>query len=273
MLLLLALGAATFAAVGVAAVASAHGGRGGGVRLGLRGSFAVPCGFSHRNEDDPIVFPNQRGRSHDHTYFGNRSTNASSTPASLRAAGRTTCRLGADTAAYWAPTLFVRGSAIAPRGAVAYYIRRTFEPVRAFPAGLEMIAGSAAARSPQGTNVTYWSCGRRSSTSTTIPTCNGPNLRLVVFFPNCCDGSRLDSADHKRHMAYSSNGVCPRTHPVEVPALALEIYYGVAGGAGSELASGGQFSGHADFVNSWNQPTLERLVDRYLNGAGRRGRR
>jgi hypothetical protein len=274
--LLIALGAATTAAVAVAAVGPANGDRGGrGLRGGGYGGgyFAVACGFSHRNQDDPIVFPNQRGRSHDHTYFGNRSTNAASTPASLRAAGRTTCRLAADTAAYWAPTLFVRGSAVAPRGALVYYIRRTIEPVHAFPAGLEMIAGSAAARTAQSQRITYWSCGRRSTISSSIPTCNGPSLRLQVFFPNCWDGSRLESADHKSHMAYSTDGICPTSHPVEVPALALQIFYGVAGGAGSELASGGDFSGHADFVNSWHQPTLERLVDRYLNRLGRRGRR
>jgi hypothetical protein len=32
------------------------------------GYFAVACGFSHRNQDDPIVYPRERGRSHDHTY-------------------------------------------------------------------------------------------------------------------------------------------------------------------------------------------------------------
>jgi hypothetical protein len=45
----------------------------------------------------------------------------------------------------------------------------------------------------------------------------------------------------------------------------------VTGGPNAELSSGGDFSGHADFVNAWNQPTLERLVDRYLNRS-RRGR-
>jgi Domain of unknown function (DUF1996) len=66
-------------------------------------------------------------------------------------------------------------------------------------------------------------------------------------------------------MAYSADGVCPATHPVAVPALTLVIHYGITGGGGLELSSGGQFSGHADFVNSWNQATLQALVDRYLN--------
>src|SRR5215218_5661562 len=81
-------------------------GHGGGLRY-----FAIGCGFSHSNMDDAIVFPGQVGRSHDHTYFGNRTTNAASTPESLRAAGRTSCRLRADTAAYWVPTLFNSGNA------------------------------------------------------------------------------------------------------------------------------------------------------------------
>jgi hypothetical protein len=274
LLLVIAGGAAT-AAIAAAASSPAGGGdRGGGVRghggYG-RGYFAVVCGFSHRNQDDPIVFPNQPGRSHDHTYFGNTATNARSTPNSLRATGDTTCRLRADTAAYWAPTLFVSGRAVRPLGAVVYYIRRTLDPVRAFPANLEVIAGSAAARSPQGERVTFWSCGRRDiRSSSAIPTCESPSLRLIVNFPNCWNGRQLDSANHQSHMAYSTNGVCPESHPVELPAIQMQIYYGVSGGSAAELSSGGDFSGHADFVNAWDQPTLEALVDRYLNRSRRR---
>ena len=112
---LLAL-AAVSPLVGVAAAASDSDER-DSVRLqgGLR-YFAVGCAFSHRNQDDPIVFPDQRGRSHDHTYFGNRSTNAASTAGSLRAAGTTSCRIRADTAAYWAPTLLGRNRPIRPEG-------------------------------------------------------------------------------------------------------------------------------------------------------------
>jgi Domain of unknown function (DUF1996) len=67
------------------------------------------------------------------------------------------------------------------------------------------------------------------------------------------------------HMAYSSNGVCPRSHPVEMPALTLFVYYDVPSGASSELASGGHTSGHADFMNAWNPARLAHRVDRYLN--------
>jgi hypothetical protein len=238
------------------------------------GRFVVSCGFSHRNQDDAIVFPRQPGRSHDHTYFGNHSTNASSTPASLRADGRTSCRERGDRSAYWVPTLFVGGTAVEPLRLVAHYFRRTHEQVGPFPAGLKMIAGDASARSAQSRRVTSWSCGapgggrslRFAERSSTIPTCSSarfPYLRLQVNFPGCWDGRRLDSPDHKRHMAYSSQGFCPRSHPVAVPALTLFVYYDVSSGA-EELASGGEFSAHADFVNAWKPAKLALLVDRYL---------
>jgi hypothetical protein len=239
-----------------------HRGRGGGALY-----FAVSCGFSHRNQDDPIVYPREPGRSHDHTFFSNTSTNASSTLASLRAAG-TTCNIRFDTAAYWVPTLFVNGNAVRPNGITVYYVRRTVEPVRAFPAGLKIIAGSAAARSPQSQQVTAWSCGSLRNTSSSVPTCfvgRGSGLSLLVNFPSCWDGRNLDSANHQSHMAYATNGVCPVSHPVEVPGLLFVVRYPVAGGPNTELASGGRFSGHGDFVNAWNQQALEKLVDVYLN--------
>jgi hypothetical protein len=258
-----------------------HGGRGGGGAL----YFAVSCGFSHRNQDDPIVYPRQPGRSHDHTFFANTSTNAASTPASLRQAG-TTCNIRFDTAAYWVPTLFVGGQAVRPTGVTAYYVRRTVDPVQAFPPGLKMIAGNHAARGPQSRQITAWSCGSLRETFSSVPTCaegglgdrfgrfggkldgRFGGLQLLINFPSCWNGRNLDSADHKSHMAYATNGVCPSSHPVETPGLLLAIRYPISGGPNAELASGGQFSGHGDFVNSWNQQALQALVSRYLNRFG-----
>ena len=70
-------------------------------------NFISSCGFSHRAPDDPILFPGRPGASHDHSFVGNRTTNASSTLGSLLA-GQTTCRnRPGDTAGYWMPTLYV----------------------------------------------------------------------------------------------------------------------------------------------------------------------
>jgi hypothetical protein len=229
----------------------------------------VRCRFSHRNQDDPIVSPGQPGSSHDHTFFGNRSTDAFSTLASLRAGGRTTCSDRADRSAYWAPTLYVAGRAVEPLALIATHTRRTVRPVDPFPAGLKVIAGDANARTAQSRRVTSWSCAvQRAERSSTIPRCpvtRHGGLRLQVSFPDCWDGTRLDSADHKSHMAYSSRGACPRSHPVAVPALSLVVHYPVSGRRDAELASGGQFSGHADFVNAWHRAALASWVRRYLN--------
>src|SRR3712207_8279726 len=46
-------------------------------------SFVVRCDSSHRNSDDPIVYPGAPGAAHSHDFFGNSSTNAHSTHESL----------------------------------------------------------------------------------------------------------------------------------------------------------------------------------------------
>jgi hypothetical protein len=228
----------------------------------------VPCVFSHRSHDDPIVYPKQKGRSHDHTFFGNRSTNAFSSLASLRTKRGTTCGLPADASAYWAPTLFVGKRAVLPTHVVTTYTRRTAVPVAPFPAGLKMIAGDANAKRSQSTERVYWTCvstpDRRWAV---IPNCASTRrgLQLIVNFPDCWDGKRLDSFNHLSHMDYSSGGECPASNPVAVPALALEITYPVTGGS-KAMTSAGRFGMHADFFNAWDQATFTGLVDRYFNG-------
>jgi hypothetical protein len=279
---------AAAAAVGVPFALGASGDRSGGPREGSRPdggraalegvNFVSVCRFSHRNQDDLIVFPGQPGAStHDHTYVGNTTTNADSTLASLHAGG-TTCQRPGDNAAYWVPTLVdPGGEAVEPLGATIYYRRRTLEPLQAFLPAFRMIAGDAKAASPQRKRVTTWSCGGMSDIppSSELPTCpvgQGMGLRLHVRFPDCWDGRNLDSANHQSHVAYSTNARCPRTHPVELPALALIVRYGISGGEGFQLASGGEYSAHADFFNAWQQPALRRLVDYCLNGLRHCGR-
>ena len=141
-----------------------------------------------------------------------------------------------------------------------------------------MIAGDAAATSPQGMRVTFWSCGVASGAgrSETVPTCpdaRGSFLRLHIRFPECWNGRSLDSADHKSHMAYATRAGCPSTHPVEVPQITQIYRYPTHGGEGFSLASGGQFSAHADFVNAWKPGALRKLVDGCLNALVHCGRR
>ena len=227
--------------------------------------FVSVCGFSHRAPDDPIAFPGAHGRSHDHTFFGNVSTGADSTVSSLRAA-QTTCQRSGDTAAYWAPTLVQDGKVIVPLDAVVYYTRRTVAPVRAFPPGLQIIGGDQHAAAAQPPSVTWWDCGEGTARSAAVPTCSAARrLRLAVRFPDCWNGRDLATGLHLTHMTYSSRGACPRTHPVAVPSISVFVTYPTSGGRALGLASGGQLTGHADFVNGWQQAELEQLVTRCLN--------
>ena len=264
----------------VAALAAAVAGTGSGATPGAAESFFVSaCGVSHRGWDDPIVYPDKPGLSHNHTFVGNVTTNAFSTLSSLRGKP-TTCSAKGDTAAYWAPTLLVNFKPVLPVGATIYYRRLTKRRVGPFPPGLRMVGGNAHARRPQSLAVTYWDCElvktteyapiggaaavpgpASTSASSTVPTCPPTtNLELHVNFPDCWNGRSLDSPDHHSHMAYSVDGVCPRSHPVAVPALSVVYRYKPPPPGIVLLSSGGQFSGHADFINAWDERALRSLV-------------
>jgi hypothetical protein len=236
----------------------------------LRGvNFVSSCGFTHRAPDDPIVFFGKPGASHDHSFVGNTSTNASSTLASLLAAG-TTCQRRGDTAAYWVPTLLRDGRPVMPVHAQIYYRRSTEAHVEAFPPGFRMIAGSAKATLPQERRVTFWNCGANGgvAASTDVPTCpdaRKAGLRLHVTFPSCWDGKNRDSASHQSHVAYPLAGRCPARYAHALPRISLIYRYPIAGGPGVTLASGGTYSAHADFFNAWDQRELQSLVDGCLN--------
>ena len=228
---------------------------------GAVGQFVVECPYSHALPDDPIVYPGEPGASHMHVFFGNVAVDADSRPEYLLGQD-TTCEQKADTASYWAPALYHDDEMLIPEKSVAYYrAGLDVDPTKvvAFPFGLYMIAGEAMAIEPQPTSVVAWSCGNGAMRSPTPPSCpSGRGLRLDVTFPDCWDGEHLDVAGHREHMRYSTTGECPSSHPVHVPQLIFSVAYSFSGDpTGLKLASGGVLSGHADFVNSWDQDKLE----------------
>jgi hypothetical protein len=231
------------------------------------GYFVVTCGFSHRSNDDPIVFPDAPGRSHNHTFVGNRSVSAGSTPESL-IGGSTTCDVAADASGYWMPTVYAGREPVAPLAAIAYYVRRTQDQVATFPAGLEMVAGNASARTRQPKGIVSWSCGPigKPPRFSAPPSCSANEfLQLQITFPNCWNGRALDSADHRGHLMYSTGGRCRASHPVALPTLALVVLFPPI--RQPQVASG-RLGGHADFMNGWDPAVLGRLVAT-LNGRQR----
>ncbi len=243
-----------------------------GVRVGsvsAPGVIKSVCSYSHTATDDPIVKPGQPGASHSHDFFGNTTVNAFTTLDSLKA-GSTTCNFGEDRSGYWVPTLYHNGVAVQSPEIAAYYTVQGADAgsVQPYPEGLRLVAGDSMATTAQSLSVTAWRCvgtdrQPKGDYASSVPKCaTGDSLQLSVHFPECWDGTNLDSANHKTHLAYlpSVAASCPSTHPVLVPNLTLFALYPITGGAGVTLASGGQYSAHGDFFNAWDPARLADLV-------------
>ncbi len=223
--------------------------------------YAIGCSVSHRNNDDPIVFPGLPGRSHNHTFIGNTSVNAWATPASLRG-GATSCSDPFDSSGYWFPSLFVGRTAVFPHSATVFYVKRSRKELAPLPRGLVMIAGNAVARSPQPKSIVAWSCGTGAADGpkvSRVPACSaGQWLQLRITFPSCWNGLTVNSADHKKHMKYLSRGLCPASHPIALPTLVLIVVYPPVP-LGAQVATG-HFGAHADFMNGWNADVLTKIA-------------
>jgi hypothetical protein len=247
------------------------------------GAFRNECTFSHMSSNDPIVFPGQPGKSHFHTFFGNTAVDAASTTDSVRNSGNSTCRGGiANRTGYWVPALIdAAGHPLKPKALEVYY-KSGYNGIKAaaikpFPSGLRMVAGNAKSTSAQ--QIAYWGCGEKYiGHPGSIPTCSvGDSVKMTVEFPQCWDGANLDSADHKSHMAYPTNGGCPATHPVPIPAISFNILYPVPSSgstAGWRLASDmydesmpGGFSAHADWFDGWDPAVVKAFVEHCINPA------
>lgn len=234
--------------------------------------FHAACTVSHHANDDPIVFPGLAGASHNHTFWGNKNTNAATTAQSLRN-GATSCAPAEDHSAYWIPTLYQNGKVVDPTEVTVYYGSRLKDPsqTQPFPFGLRMIVGDAKKQSdPQGNH--FWCAGiggeigRNSDGS--FPVC-APTAHLVrqITFPDCWDGKHLDSPNHKDHMQWGTHeGKCPTSHPVPIPSVSYVIPYALSANTeGITLASGTAVSMHADFFNAWEPDALAARVRTCLN--------
>ena len=237
-----------------------------------RDGFISVCDLDHRSSDDPIVFPDQAGASHRHSFYGNTTTDAHSTNGNMLPA-TTSCQFDGDTAAYWMPTAYARNGDVLESMSSRFYYRRGHlsGKIHAYPYGLRMIAGNSMTTVPQSTDIVKWGCAHAEGKVWTQPQdCGSDHVRATVVFPNCWDGQHLDSADHKSHMAYDVNGVCPATHPVQMPHLFLDFQFKTTNGNGVRLSSDmpGMPNGqtlHADFWNTWHEDKLQAKVELCFN--------
>lgn len=246
------------------------------------GAFREPCSYSHMAFDDPIAHPNAPGVSHLHTFVGNADVSAASTAASIAGSGASTCAGGTlNRTGYWSPTLvdMRTGQPVPPTGAIIYYklgyLGVQAASVRAFPAGLRIIAGNANA-TPSAQSVGRFACLSGGAWQATIPNCAvGDTTRATVTFPQCWDGINLDSPDHKSHMAYATGSGCPADHPVALPEISIAFdYMNTEANMGNNFklssdnyAGTGGYSLHADWFNGWDSATLQDFVDHCIVGS------
>lgn len=239
-----------------------------------QGKFESVCFYSHSAKDDAIIYPNQPGASpHMHDFLGNPSTDADSTVASLQAAG-TNCMNKLDFAAYWVPSLLkgatippggglpVGGTPIQPSSVTVYYLSNGKNNTQPFPLGLKLITGNAHATSPAQESHVFWGCSTSFPTSPTAPTCpSGEELHVRVDFPDCWNGTSLDSPTHTGHVAYSDGkGTCPAGFPVPVPQLSILVKYPNPGTSNFLLSSGPTYTMHGDFINAWDAAEMAKLT-------------
>lgn len=211
------------------------------------GAFRFTCLPGHLSKNDPIVYPGQKGASHLHQFFGNTDTDESSTYASLRTKGGSTCTRSTgespQRSAYWAPAMLDGvGNAVKPDIISTYYkaIPNTNPACglpdathlgycTALPNGLRFIFGynmrdgsggptdiNSADQWTMGfdcvarTDMGLSRTGNKHSIAEIVASgkCEvGDYLRAYLIVPDCWDGKNLDSPDHRSHMSYAGGAL------------------------------------------------------------------
>ena len=254
--------------------------------LATGGAFRIVCTPSHMSNDDPLVFQNQQGAAHHHTFYGNTSTNYASDVANMAIIGNSTCKGGlANRSSYWVPSMIdtATNKAIVPQLAIFYYKtgRTPAGLINVPPPGLRMLTGNGKATSALDSKANYTCLGRTPAYGwkRSIPVCNmGETMQMKVEFPQCWDGINLDSPDHKAHMAFTNRFLttankCPTTHPVAIPDISVNFNYKTVYGvdmshwrlSSDNYVGLGGYSAHADWVNGWNATIMQSIVTNCLN--------
>ena len=259
-------------------------------------AFRIFCGISHMNNDDPMLFPNQKDATHHHTFFGNTSVKFDSDLNNLSSVGNSTCWGGTmNRSAYWHPSMIdANGVAMPPNDSngngngVLFYYKAGFdgvkpEDIKPAPKGLRMFTGNSKAKTADEVMDTKYHCLNHSTgtdyltNSKSIPNCGvGHSVTMQVSFPRCWDGKNLDSPNHRDHMSHAVNGSCPASHPVAIPQITFNMRWKVtkpnealtwrlSSDNYAFNGSNGGYSAHADYVEGWQEGFMATIVKNCLN--------
>ncbi|MFC6084366.1 DUF1996 domain-containing protein [Sphaerisporangium aureirubrum] len=259
-------------------------------QAGSRGTFVSNCGRNengHHNSDNVIVAPGvTNGAHHVHDYVGNLDASGFSTNDSLQAAG-TTCTNGDKSTHYW-PVVRLQnrqgddadkpgggldgniGQIVRPASATITLRGNPTSKVVAMPLFLRIITGDAKSFTNGTTNANArWTCTgfENRQLRDKYPICpRGSQVVRLLQFQSCWDGSNIDSANHRTHVAFAAaDGTCPSGFKA-IPALEQRITYNVPPGPGFALDSFPEqlhkpVTDHGDFINVMSDALMKRAVD------------
>ncbi|MFF6803208.1 DUF1996 domain-containing protein [Streptomyces sp. NPDC012616] len=270
-----------------------------------RGVFVTSCGVNAGglfNSDNVIVAPGvSNGAHHFHDYVGNQSNTAFASDDDL-AKAETSCVDQGDKSTYYWPVLRLQngaqeqdarspgggvegnaGKIITPKDVTLTFVGNPRSKVTAMPRLLRIITGDAKAFVNGTANANAsWSCTgfEDRQLKDKYPLCpSGSDVVRTFRFQSCWDGSNIDSANHRTHVAFAgADGSCPAGFEA-VPQLVQRIVYDVDapslqdGGRTTPLFAVDSFpeqlhkavTDHGDFINVFDESLMREMVD-CING-------
>ncbi|WP_328476909.1 DUF1996 domain-containing protein [Streptomyces sp. NBC_00377] len=266
-----------------------------------RGTFTTSCGVNANglfNSDNVIVAPGvSNGAHHFHDYVGNQSNTAFASDDDLAKAG-TSCVDQGDKSTYYWPVVRLQngtqeqdaqspgggiegnaGKIVTPKEVTLTFVGNPRSQVTAMPRLLRIITGDAKAFVNGTANANAsWSCTgfEDRQLKDKYPLCpSGSDVVRTFRFQSCWDGSNIDSANHRTHVAFAAaDGTCANGFKA-VPQLVQRIVYDVDapslqdGGKTTPLFAVDSFpeqlhkpvTDHGDFINVFDENLMRQMVD------------
>jgi hypothetical protein len=225
-----------------------------------------------------------------HDYVGNLSTDGNSTNDSLAAAG-TTCRFGDKSTYFWPVIRDITtegddadqpgggadgnlGKIITPSAVSIRFRGNAQAKVVPMPRFLRIVTGDAKTITNGPANSrAHWTCSgttNRFSATQYVVCPSGQLVQRVHDFAGCWNGTDLDSANHRTHVAFadSTTGACPEGFKA-IPQLRITLSYQVPAGNSYAVDSFPEqlrkaSTDHDDFTNVMPD-RLMRLVAAMIN--------
>jgi hypothetical protein len=275
---------------------------------GSSGTFVTSCGVNENglfNSDNVIVAPGvSNGAHHFHDYVGNQSNDAFAGDEEL-ANAETSCVDQGDKSTYYWPVLRLQngtqeqdanspgggiegnaGEIVTPKEVTLTFVGNPRSKVTAMPRLLRIITGDAKAFVNGTANANAsWSCTgfEDRQLQDKYPLCpQGSDVVRSFKFQSCWDGSNIDSANHRTHVAFAqADGTCPEGFEA-IPQLVQRIVYDVDapslqdGGRTIPLFAVDSFpeqlhkpvTDHGDFINVFDEDLMGEMVDCINEGRG-----